>query len=194
MTNSFTNESTQYFVCISMKFISISVMSYLGNMMGKWNFKFGGLAFQLGVSGGKLTIGGKPVQLQQSTSPQYLSANGWMRFDYQGGWTFYIKFQAGGAIKVIAMQNGVLQSGMVTKLGGGVGVGGGFITGGISSVCIRTTGGTANGECCHFPFKYQGRTYTSECSILKNKGKPWCYVNADRSKWGNCVSGGLCLS
>ena len=99
-----------------MNFIFISVLTILGNMAGQWNFKFGDLSFPLRISVGQLTIAGKAVQLEQSNHAQYSTAKGWLKFTYKGGWTFYIKFQAGGTIKVVAMKDGVTQTGSIFKI------------------------------------------------------------------------------
>ena len=48
----------------------------------------------------------------------------------------------------------------------------------------RTTGGNGGGACCHFPFTYRGKTYTSCTS--EDHDQPWCATNTDSSKWGNC--------
>ena len=52
---------------------------------------------------------------------------------------------------------------------------------------IKTTGGNGNGACCHFPFVYNGKTY-STC-IQNNHPQLWCSTTGDSSKWGNCVFG-----
>lgn len=50
---------------------------------------------------------------------------------------------------------------------------------------IPTTGGNANGACCFFPFYYNGVRYNTCAS--EDHDKDWCYTDANRSKWGECV-------
>jgi hypothetical protein len=57
-----------------------------------------------------------------------------------------------------------------------------------SSTCrpastLSTSGGTANGSPCMFPFTYNGKQY-SECTDLGHSAK-WCYTNTHHA-WGNC--------
>ena len=87
----------------------------LGTITGQWKLAFQGLSIKLGMSGGKLTIGGTPVQFLPSNNPQYSTTDGWLKFNYQGGWTFYIKFSAGKLVNIVAMKNGVPMSGTVTQ-------------------------------------------------------------------------------
>ncbi len=59
---------------------------------------------------------------------------------------------------------------------------------------LLTTGGTANGAPCAFPFEYQGAKYFS-CTA-KNHIDLWCYTNvtygnSQKIAWGNCNSGKL---
>ena len=60
-----------------------------------------------------------------------------------------------------------------------------------TSECTKTVGGTAVGTCCHFPFTYRGVTYR-ECTSV-GWSKPWCYTNAARTRWGECVVSGESL-
>ena len=57
---------------------------------------------------------------------------------------------------------------------------------------------TTEGECCTFPFQYNGANHTN-CTTEGNIGVPWCATsynfNKD-SKWGNCsgnVKSNMCL-
>ena len=55
---------------------------------------------------------------------------------------------------------------------------------------VATTGGTAGGDCCKFPFTYSGVKYTSCASAGHHR--PWCFTDAaPHSKWGNCKIGTL---
>ncbi len=53
---------------------------------------------------------------------------------------------------------------------------------------IPVIDGTApDGSVCHFPFIYRGVEYNDpECSTVNNNDVPWCYVDEDFKKWGNC--------
>merc|ERR1712062_294601 len=50
--------------------------------------------------------------------------------------------------------------------------------------CVRTSGGDANGACCHFPFTADGMQWNS----CKGSGaNAWCWTTPDSSsspKWG----------
>lgn len=53
---------------------------------------------------------------------------------------------------------------------------------------ICDTRNTTKGECCAFPFTYQGETYY-ECTTKDFNGKQWCSLNEDFEKhrrWGHC--------
>ncbi|EDO32111.1 predicted protein [Nematostella vectensis] len=53
--------------------------------------------------------------------------------------------------------------------------------------CNVAHGGTAGGDCCHFPFIYKSKVY-QKC-IRDSNGKPWCATtyNFDLDqKWGYC--------
>jgi len=52
-----------------------------------------------------------------------------------------------------------------------------------AKVCIPTTGGTAEGACCKFPFTYKGNTY-KRCTPV-DYGRNWCYTTKP-DKWGHC--------
>jgi len=56
--------------------------------------------------------------------------------------------------------------------------------------CTRAFNGTAHhpNTCCHFPFKYQGKTY-KKC-IHNTKQQPWCSLTSNydkHKKWGMCM-------
>jgi len=53
-----------------------------------------------------------------------------------------------------------------------------------STNSCQTSGGTADGDSCSFPFEYHGVTYVSCTSV--NHDQDWCYT--DSGKWGNCNS------
>jgi len=59
-----------------------------------------------------------------------------------------------------------------------------------SDGCQKTAGGSGNGNCCAFPFRYQGEEY-NECITLNNNNKKWCYTGTN-GEWGNCVTGVSC--
>ncbi|XP_067040879.1 nematocyst expressed protein 6-like isoform X1 [Acropora muricata] len=55
---------------------------------------------------------------------------------------------------------------------------------------ICDTRNTTKGECCAFPFTYQGETYY-ECTTKDFNGKQWCSLNEDFEKhrrWGHCAN------
>ena len=48
---------------------------------------------------------------------------------------------------------------------------------------------TTDGECCIFPFTFEGRQYYS-CTTVDNKNTPWCYYKLGLiKKWGYCKEG-----
>uniref|UniRef100_A0A3B3WXD5 Matrix metalloproteinase-9 n=1 Tax=Poecilia mexicana TaxID=48701 RepID=A0A3B3WXD5_9TELE len=58
------------------------------------------------------------------------------------------------------------------------------------------TGGTSEGDACHFPFLYQGKEYHSCTSEGRTDGKLWCATtdSHDRDqKWGFCPKRGVSL-
>ncbi|XP_068731030.1 uncharacterized protein [Montipora capricornis] len=58
---------------------------------------------------------------------------------------------------------------------------------GFCSGCFLSFGGTSNGNCCHFPFTYRGKIYTT-CTT-QDENRPWCATtfNHDIDKqWGYC--------
>ena len=87
----------------------------LSSITGQWKLAFKDLSIQLGMKNGKLTIGGKPVQLLPSNQPGYSTSDGYLKFNYQDGWTFFVKFSAGKLVNIVAMKNGVPMSGTVTQ-------------------------------------------------------------------------------
>ena len=58
----------------------------------------------------------------------------------------------------------------------------------------KTTGGTANGENCVFPFEYEGVEYFEPTLEKSWEGKPWCFTSSSvtftysndegQKKWG----------
>ena len=56
------------------------------------------------------------------------------------------------------------------------------------SLTVYTTGGTANGAACVFPFLYKGHTYNN-CTKVDHSTY-WCSTTSDYAKggnkWGNC--------
>ena len=48
-----------------------------------------------------------------------------------------------------------------------------------------TTGGTASGGSCVFPFTWKGVAHT-KCTTADNDGVAWCYTAGDDKEWGNC--------
>ena len=59
--------------------------------------------------------------------------------------------------------------------------------------CV-TTGGGNRGKQCHFPFKYNGKTYNT-CAWKKGEPRPWCSTKVikgrhvgDQREWGYCNS------
>ncbi|XP_029196202.2 LOW QUALITY PROTEIN: uncharacterized protein LOC114961605 [Acropora millepora] len=58
---------------------------------------------------------------------------------------------------------------------------------GFCSNCFLSYGGSSNGNCCHFPFLYGGKMYTT-CTT-QDETRPWCATtyNFDIDKqWGYC--------
>lgn len=58
---------------------------------------------------------------------------------------------------------------------------------GYCASCFLCHGGNSNGNCCHFPFRYSGKMYTT-CAT-QDETKPWCATtyNYDVDKlWGYC--------
>ena len=58
---------------------------------------------------------------------------------------------------------------------------------GYCASCFLCHGGNSNGNCCHFPFTYGGKMYTT-CTT-QDETKPWCATtyNYDVDKlWGYC--------
>ncbi|CAH3033992.1 unnamed protein product, partial [Pocillopora meandrina] len=58
---------------------------------------------------------------------------------------------------------------------------------GFCAACFLCYGGSSNGNCCHFPFVYDGKMYTT-CTT-QDSTKPWCATtyNYDVDKqWGYC--------
>ena len=63
----------------------------------------------------------------------------------------------------------------------------------VAFAATYTTGGTAGGAPCVFPFTYRGRSYTT-CTTDRNNDIAWCSTAAvyASTNWGNCV-GKSCL-
>ena len=70
-----------------------------------------------------------------------------------------------------------------------------FLEIGQSTDCLAV-GGPADGKPCVFPFKFQGKTYSTCTNRIKHKkhNLPWCSTKVDergnhishQRKWGNC--------
>ena len=61
---------------------------------------------------------------------------------------------------------------------------------GFCTSCFLCYGGNSNGNCCHFPFKYGGKMYTT-CTT-QDDTKPWCATTYDYDvdkQWGYCGGG-----
>lgn len=61
-------------------------------------------------------------------------------------------------------------------------------TAGTTPCSTFTSGGTANGAVCKFPFVYKTVTYYS-CITINNNGKLWCATSSNYDideLWGNC--------
>ena len=59
---------------------------------------------------------------------------------------------------------------------------------GTTPCLTSTSGGTANGAVCKFPFIYQTATYYT-CTTIDNNGQLWCATTPsydDDELWGNC--------
>ena len=62
------------------------------HLSGSWNIKFGsGAPFKFEVTGGKVVINGKPVQLLPSDKVQFPARDGWLRFVFMR-WIYYLSF------------------------------------------------------------------------------------------------------
>lgn len=58
---------------------------------------------------------------------------------------------------------------------------------GFCASCYLCYGGNSNGNCCHFPFIYGGKMYTT-CTT-QDESKPWCATTYDYDvdkQWGYC--------
>lgn len=56
---------------------------------------------------------------------------------------------------------------------------------------VKTSYGNANGAACHFPFTFEGQSYSTCTSEGRSDGLPWCATtpNYDRDKvYGFCPS------
>ena len=111
-TNSISSKSARNVLNI----ISVSVLSYIGKLSGStYFFNFPGNSFYLTFTGGKLTINGNPVKLMISTKLGLSTArDGFVKFT-QGGWTWYIKFEAHQFNVAAFNQYGQKITGVVTK-------------------------------------------------------------------------------
>lgn len=56
---------------------------------------------------------------------------------------------------------------------------------------VKTSYGNADGAMCHFPFTFEGKTYTTCTTDGRSDNLPWCATTADYSrdkKYGFCPS------
>lgn len=57
---------------------------------------------------------------------------------------------------------------------------------------VWTTGGTAGGRQCAFPFTYNGETYHT--CIYDGLDQPWCSTTSNyEGYWGNCLGKKFCF-
>lgn len=67
--------------------------------------------------------------------------------------------------------------------------------------CVPTEDGNGGGACCHFPFVYNGKSYSDCIDNTIHNGEPiqqhgnqpvqraWCGTNGSGEKWGYCLKG-----
>lgn len=59
----------------------------------------------------------------------------------------------------------------------------------LSRTVVKTRFGNAEGASCHFPFQFEGKTYSSCTTVGRKDGLPWCSTTADYDqdkKYGFC--------
>lgn len=59
------------------------------------------------------------------------------------------------------------------------------------SLVVKTSYGNANGALCHFPFTFEGKSYTTCTTEGRTDNLPWCATTADYNrdkKFGFCPS------
>lgn len=59
------------------------------------------------------------------------------------------------------------------------------------SLVVKTRYGNAEGAMCHFPFTFEGKSYTTCTTVGRTDNLPWCATTADYSKdrkYGFCPS------
>lgn len=58
-----------------------------------------------------------------------------------------------------------------------------------TGIVVKTRFGNAEGASCHFPFQFEGKTYSSCTTVGRKDGLPWCSITADYDqdkKYGFC--------
>ena len=75
--------------------------------------RYPGNAITVIFSHGRITIGGKPVQLVPSNNPKYPVSGGWLMFTYHT-WIYYVHISTTG-IKIVAVHGGKTVPGTVIQ-------------------------------------------------------------------------------
>ena len=100
---------------------SISVLSLLGKLTGKWEFRFTGMPFVVKFFGGKVKVGGRTLTPMPSDKMSYDLKLNFRQLN------FYIKFNPTGFPTVVAFKNNGQQvPGTVNEVVGGGGGDGGI--------------------------------------------------------------------